>query len=401
MMRDFSVALMIIACWTMSPAKCNSQSLQPRVTLHDLRDWREEMPVSMNGKLPGASTSTYPWEDEMETKVWHNAFRVNHQKRSTWKPSRSFEDKVMQELCIAIVEADLEEMKRLIEEEGANVNKIGFYGETALYWAMHVNEDPRPFEMLLDYGADPNVIVSYPQLQMFGRWPATNGYSVTHLSVLGTYNRQFKNVFEKGGDPNLKDKDLDFPSFYQPTSPSFFQLSSDAPDALERLDYLVSLGANLNYRYGKNGLTFHYLNSGQSESGNKLSLAALRHGADPQFYYTATHSDFKGKITGCYVRLIHILAEAEAEVRKRPAVQQVHFRALVDWLEQRGESLAEAKADLVRWAKWTKDGRRDLIEQEHQIRLFHQRQAKAKPDQPDRSDERQNREESKTNETPH
>jgi hypothetical protein len=87
-----------------------------------------------------------------------------------------------------------------------------------------------------------------------------------------------------------------------------------------------------------------------------LALTMLEAGADFRMYMDDEHK-----------RLIHLVAMQEDRLDEYSPEKRAKFRELVKWLEDRGESYEEAKADLARWASWDppsggvrpKDGRRD------------------------------------------
>ena len=89
------------------------------------------------------------WELVPESR-WH--------KRVGWKAEDFFEDAKVIELCRAIEANDLETMKKLIDA-GVNVNAKGKDDMTPLLWAYSDYKFER-FQMLLDAGADPNVVAT-------------------------------------------------------------------------------------------------------------------------------------------------------------------------------------------------------------------------------------------------
>lgn len=318
--------------------------------------WQSTMPVSMNGKLP------QNWANGWEQLVWHNAYptKAGDLVRETWKPDIFFDDPLVIRLCDAIFEVEIEEMESLIAQ-GADVNRIGIERMTPLYWAFHMERDPRPFALLLKHGANPNIIVKNTLCQRPVYEAVLSGNAVTHLVAQCSYNRQFENVFENGGNPNLISESL----FERPP---FGGLNVNAPDVTERLKYLVDKGANLDCRYSD--WTFLlYQACGSDKRGYQLALVALDYGEARYNDYYKKSDVAHDPYGGCYFRAIHFLAEVESEMSERPAEKQVHFRALVKWLEDHGESLAEAQADLKRWRKWKEEGREDLIEEEYQQRV--------------------------------
>src|SRR5690606_20794623 len=74
-----------------------------------------------------------------------------------WNAEDSFDDTQVIELCRAIERNDLAEMKRLIVE-GADPSALGKQGMTPLLWAFPDRKIER-FRLLLEHGADPNVII--------------------------------------------------------------------------------------------------------------------------------------------------------------------------------------------------------------------------------------------------
>ena len=316
-----------------------------------------DLPVSLNGKLPDA-TATSLWNEGAENIIWHKCIRTSQRLRDSWDPRNFFNDPQVIQLCDAIFRGDVDEMEALIED-GVDVNAKGEGGMNPLYWAFHLNRDPRPFSCLMKHGADPNVIVD-----MSGRNEEQEvfpGYSVTNLAVRGIYNRHFKTVFENGGDPNLPNE-CPFESWQKP---AFFELWAIAPDSEERLKLMIEKGADMNWAMPR-GTTFLTANSWANEQCCGLALIALDlGGAD---HLATARAGEGGEYSGCYFRSIHLLAFAmeKADLDK---VKHKKFYKLVERLEERGESLDEAKEDLRRWKKWKEEGRDDLIEQEYQNRI--------------------------------
>ena len=72
-----------------------------------------------------------------------------------------------------------------------------------------------------------------------------------------------------------------------------------------------------------------------------LALTMLEAGADFRMYMDDEHK-----------RLIHLVAMQEDRLDEYSPEKRAKFRELVKWLEDRGESYEEAKADLARWRSW-------------------------------------------------
>ncbi len=63
-------------------------------------------------------------------------------------------------------------------------------------------------------------------------------------------------------------------------------------------------------------------------------------------------ADFRKYMDDERKRLIHLVAMEEDRLDEYSPEKRAQFRELVKWLEDRGESYEEAKADLARWASW-------------------------------------------------
>lgn len=327
-------------------------------------DWVKTMPVSMNGKLPTGSL----WKTGQEKKRWHNCVS-GELVRKYWKMEEFFEDPDVIKLCNAISKSDIATMEKLIQS-GVNVNAVGVDGMNPLYWAFHMDTDPRPFELLLKHGANPNQIVHQKEKKRFEAFYLSGGgFAVVHLVTFRDYNRQFKNVFEHGGDPNLVAQNL----FYK--YPPYRLLWPGTPDAVERVELLIKKGAKLDEK-SSDGMSFVCLRCiGGEEKSLRLCYLALRAGADHSLSYkvedkeglvtwAASHTEY----TGSYLRMIHFMALNEQKARKRPKSGQKYYQRVLNYLEQRGESLKDAHQDLKRWKALVADGNLDEIENEYQQR---------------------------------
>ena len=351
-----------IAC-AQKPSKRNND---------ELPDWVKTMPVSMNGKLPTGSL----WKKGREKKHWHNC-GDGWLVRRKWKPEEFFDDPKVIELCHAIFKPDIAAIENLIKS-GVDVNAVGIDGMNPLYWAFHQNTDPRPFEMLLNHGANPNLIVHQEEKSRIQSVPLFGGgFAVVHLVSMTTYNRQFKNVLENGGDPNLVSENL------IRKYPPYRFLWPSTPDAVERVELLIKKGAKLDEK-SNDGMSFVCLNCiGGEEESLQLCYLALRAGADHSLSYKIENKDFaywatgRTEYKGCYFRMIHFMALNEQKARQRRKSEQKYYLRVLNYLEQRGESLKDAHQDLKRWKTMVADGNLNEIEKEHQQREKN-RLAKAK-----------------------
>lgn len=159
-----------------------------------------------NGCAMAAKTSA-PWD----------SFRVNN-------AYAIFADKKAAELAVAAAKGDTNAIDRLLSE-GADVNAIGEYGQTPLFWSLYAH-NKRGFEYLLEKGADPNA-------------RDRNGDGVMHLAAGDEDPNYLRLALAHKGDPNLTDTRGVFPT------PLFRALQ---PLHNDNLDLLIAGGADINYR---------------------------------------------------------------------------------------------------------------------------------------------------------
>ena len=132
-----------------------------------------------------------------------------------WKADNYFTDPRVIELCQAIEVDDLKRMQELIDQ-GANVNAIGKDNMTPLLWAYPDLKFER-FKMLLEAGANPNVIAAStvrPEFQSFQPRPLPlhsnlaafdKGASVNLMAYQIHDTRYWRAVIKHGGDVNQID----------------------------------------------------------------------------------------------------------------------------------------------------------------------------------------------------
>jgi len=330
----------------------------------ELPAWVETMPVSMNGKLPTGSL----WIKGWEKKHWHN-YTAGRWVGRDWKPEEFFKDPDVIKLCHAILKSDIATMEKLIKS-GVDVNAVGIDGMNPLYWAFHMDTDPRPFELLLKNGANPNQIVHHRAKKQTKKGLVSEvGFAVVHLVSMREYNRQFKNVFENGGDPNLNSENI------LGRLPPYRLFWPSAPDALERIQLWGKKGATFDKK-SDDGMSFVCGNCiGGEEESLQLCYLALRAGADHSLSYKVeemgslvTWATGRTEYKGCYFRMIHFMALNEQKARQRRKSEQKYYLRVLNYLEQRGESLKDAHQDLKRWKTMVADGNLNDIEKEHQQR---------------------------------
>lgn len=255
--------------------------------------------------------------------TWHQKFN--------WQAEEFFDDPQVVALCKAIEANDLDEIERLVKA-GADVNAQGKGNMTPLLWALPDNK-PERFGKLLEMGADPNVIFESDfNTKMSGIVP---GDSVTHLVCRTHFPGYFELVFDHGGDPNL----------VHPVSkdtPLTALITGSSVDRKKKLRTLIELGADVDHvnRLGSPPVITAVAHFGQYD----LALMLLEVGANHKIY-----------IENQNTRLVHIVYDETSGRRTRVMTpqQQADYNRLVEWLEDHGESLDEAKAD---WERWRSSG---------------------------------------------
>ena len=254
--------------------------------------------------------------------------RSIHQ-RCGWRAEDYFTDPKVIMLCRAIEANDLAEMERLVKA-GADVNAQGKDKMTPLLWAFPDNHLPR-FKWLLKHGANPNVVV---ESGFNTRQTISRGESVTLLACKTSYPGYFDAVFDNGGDPNIRHTG---PLGFSQT-PLFAVITRGAGDKAAKIRRLIELGADMNVLSNGGTPVMQAVSwFGQYE----LAIMMLDAGANFRTYGESESQ-----------RLIHIVAKQERRLGQYTPEQRAKFHELVKWLEDRGESYAEAKADIERWDSW-------------------------------------------------
>ena len=254
--------------------------------------------------------------------------RSIHQ-RCGWRAEDYFTDPKVIMLCRAIEANDLAEMERLVKA-GADVNAQGKDKMTPLLWAFPDNHLPR-FKWLLKHGANPNVVV---ESGFNTRQTISRGESVTLLACKTSYHGYFDAVFDNGGDPNIRHTG---PLGFSQT-PLFAVITRGAGDKAAKIRRLIELGADMNVLSNGGTPVMQAVSwFGQYE----LAIMMLDAGANFRTYGESESQ-----------RLIHIVAKQERRLGQYTPEQRAKFHELVKWLEDRGESYAEAKADIGRWDSW-------------------------------------------------
>ncbi len=284
-----------------------------------------------------------------------------------WQAEDYFDDPQVIALCEAIEANDLAEIDRLVAA-GADVNAQGKGKMTPLLWSFFDNKLAR-FKRLLEHGADPNVVI---ESDFNTRGAVSAGDSVTHMACKTAFPGYFEAVFEHGGDVNLQ---LTSRVGLHDT-PLFSVIKFGNAKKKQKIQLLLDKGADINYMNGAwatppmQAVTW----GGQYD----IALMLLKAGADFRIYVPNSNS-----------KLIHSVA---SEAIRRSATwtpqQKLDYQQLLKWLEDRGESVVVAQADIDRWASWTgtpaqkaKLRRREVAERKAQEKAAQQEQedARVKP----------------------
>jgi hypothetical protein len=246
-----------------------------------------------------------------------------------WKAEDYFDDPQVISLCRAIEANDVAEIDRLVAA-GADVNAQGKGKMTPLLWAFPDNKLER-FKRLLEHGANPNVVI---ESDFNTRGGMSAGDSVTHMACKTAFPGYFEAVFEHGGDPNLTEN-----AIISNETPLFTLIKGNAPNKKAKIKLLIDKGADLDHIDG-GGLTPTMTAVGWSGQ-YEIALMLLDAGADPTVYIPDNNS-----------KLVHVVVKQQRLSEGWRPQQRAEYQKLVKWLEDHGESLEEARADIKRWASW-------------------------------------------------
>ena len=250
--------------------------------------------------------------------------------RCGWKAEEYFTNPQVIALCRSIEANDLAEMERLVKA-GADVNAQGKDKMTPLLWAFPDNQLPR-FKWLLEHGANPNVVV---EGEFNTRQSISSGDSVTFMACKSSFPGYFDAVFDNGGDPNIRHTG---PLGFGHTA-LFAVITRGSGDKAAKIRRLIDLGADINApAMGTTPVMQAVSWGGQFD----LALGMLEAGAN-----------FRAYEENEVQRLIHVVVRQEARLEGCSPEQRADFQNLVSWLEERGESYAQAEADLDRWDSWS------------------------------------------------
>jgi hypothetical protein len=313
-------------------------------------------PVSLNGMIDkdwpkGSKSKAHIHFSESH---WHDSFWFVDSVQRKQVPIPKFTDRRLSNLCAAIRANDLQAMKNIIDS-GVDLDESSNDGITVLFFAYHLDQDFRPFELLIRKGANPNATI--PHLSKVGsRYPSPlksqTGNTISHLVAKSNYNRLFKFVFSNGGNPNLTWHNADFDVELTPLT----LLRTSAIDAVERLELLLDKGGDPKQL----SPACRDLASSKVADGIRRSLNCFDRGCSMALLLCKSGSNFELEAAilknvlhphpyeGASFRLMHWLAFGESKFGDE-AFELESFQSLVGWLESRGESYDNAKADLAKW----------------------------------------------------
>lgn len=277
-----------------------------------------------------------------------------------WKAEDYFDDPKVIALCHAIEANNIGEIDRLIAA-GANVNAKGKDNMTPLLWAFP-DKKLACFTRLLELGANPNVAIK-SSLNTHGGLAA--GDSITHIACKTEFPGYFEAVFSHGGNPNLIKNGV-----IKGDTPLFSVITGSGSNKMVKVKLLINKGADLNHI---NGLWATPAMQAVGWGGQfDVALMVLTAGADYKINKPKSNT-----------RLVHTVAIEEQFRSKWTPQQAADYQKLSNWLEQHGESIASAKADIKRWQSWntTPDEFRRKMDAEIADRKAKEADEKAKADQ--------------------
>lgn len=248
-----------------------------------------------------------------------------------WKAGDYFDDPQVIALCEAIEANDLAEIDRLVAA-GADVNADGKGKMTPLLWAFPDSKLGR-FERLLEHGADPNVVI---ESDFNTRGGMSAGDSVTHMACKTKFPGYFEAVFKHGGDVNLQQTS----GTGRHDTPLLSVIKSGSSNKEQMIRTLLDGGADINYVNKSNINALIYAASWGAQY--RIAIYLLENGAN-----------FKVSRARSNTRLIHIVVGQERRSTAWTPQQRSDYERLVKWLEDHGESVEEARADIERWRSWS------------------------------------------------
>lgn len=241
--------------------------------------------------------------------------------QAKWQASDYFTDPQVIALCHAIEMHDIAEIDRLVKA-GADVNTKGKGNMTPLLWAFPADE--KVFKSILEYGGDPNVIVT----EDFGtRGLIYPGTSVMEMSTASSFPNHFTYVMDHGGDPNLINSKTK-------RTPIFTAIIYGGQK--ERVTRLIEAGADINYQFSEGAETPLIEAAGGQHW--KVALMLLQMGAD----YTVQLENFCTDLT-----LIIVSTEDTASSQGLTPINVEDLNKVKDYLRRQGVDFQAAEVELI------------------------------------------------------
>jgi hypothetical protein len=189
--------------------------------------------------------------------------------QSEYSLDQVFPDPKAQQLALAAEQGNVQEVRRLMKDEGVDPDKIfGAEGMPLLAWPVFTR-NPEGLKAMLENGADPNVAKPYPHEE--GR-SDTNHANAMVWAAEQEDPIYLKLLLDHGGDPNTRNANRESLLFH----------ALIKQNQRQNVKLLVERGAEVNSRAGMGStITEQYA----SFAGFEMIYWLLRHGADPSVTY--------------------------------------------------------------------------------------------------------------------
>lgn len=281
------------------------------------------------------------------------------------------------------------ESTRKLLEKGADPNTKDRFGESALYLAITCRDDYNMVDLLLDYGADPNLYGNQTTPLMsalFRKRRETakllleagadpnksinnhNAY-LTHLNYAADkFPAAVLNLCKYGADPNIKSKEGLFPLHYA--------VSNDETVTDIAIRSLILVGADYNAKSETNGETPLYTATNNRNFDNVQQL--LEAGADPNIANIHKNTPLNVAMQRDELDIFKLLLDfgADAEIGSIPGDEKNPFYAIV--VEHLGrEQQKMAMRESQRTMKRPRDEVLTAVDKEKRAMMFKERACNA------------------------
>lgn len=239
-----------------------------------------------------------------------------------WAADHFFNNAQVVQLCNAIETGNTERIEELITD-GVDIDAVGRENVTPLLWAL-MDSEFECFKLLLEHGANPNVeLLSH----LNARGEIRPGDSVMHLAAGKHDIRYLETLLDTQSDVNLIAESSGNTVVHR-------VIASFARDKEARIGLLVKHGCNLDV-----------LNN----SDFTPAIMAVRLGGQFDIASTLLRAGADAHIWGGDMRLVHAVAGRDVDrLGAWPPIVQRDFDELVVLLEEAGESIDDARKDMIR-----------------------------------------------------